>query len=93
MIPYDVLPQTVHAIARLLPASYSMAAYAGFALDGASILSPLWSLVILTAGGLLAFGLAIGLFNWDSHNSTARWHPALGLLAVLPYALGALLLG
>jgi ABC-2 type transport system permease protein len=40
----------------------------------------------------LAFGLAILLFNWDRQNRTARLHPAFGLLAMLPYVAGAVLL-
>ena len=58
-----------------------------------SRMTVLWSqLIILLASGVLAFGLAIYLFNWDRRNSTRRGHPLLALLALLPSAIGVLLL-
>ena len=36
--------------------------------------------------GILAFGLAIYLFNWDSRNAARRGHPLLALLADHGYA-------
>ena len=50
------------------------------------------SLAILLTSGILAFGLATYLFNWDRRNSTQRGHPLLALLALLPYVVGMLLL-
>ena len=47
----------------------------------------------ISAGGVLAFGLAIYLFSWDSHNATHRDHPLLALLAVAPYVVGLFLMG
>ena len=47
---------------------------------------------IWLAGGTLSFGLANYLFCWDSQNKTRRGHPALALLALLPYAVGVVLL-
>jgi len=46
----------------------------------------------LLASGVLAFGLAVYLFNWDRRNTTQRGHPLLALLALLPYAVGMILL-
>ncbi|MCB0004310.1 MAG: hypothetical protein KDH86_17340, partial [Anaerolineae bacterium] len=54
--------------------------------------NPLASVALLVAGGLLALVLAMLLFNWDRNNRTARLQPAFGLLAILPYVLGMLLL-
>ena len=54
--------------------------------------APWTSVLVLFAAGLLAFALAITLFNWDERNSTRRGHPALGLLALLPYVAGVLVL-
>jgi hypothetical protein len=45
----------------------------------------------LLLGGALAFILALFLFSWDSRNTTRRAHPLLGLAAVLPYVIQALL--
>jgi hypothetical protein len=69
-----------------------MNAFRGLAQDLAPDFDPVGSLIILLAGGVLAFGLAIYLFNWDRHNTTQRGHPLLALLALLPYAVGIFLL-
>lgn len=91
MLPYSQLPETAGRIARLLPATLAMNAFRGLAMDLTADFSTLGSLVILLAGGMLAFGLAIYLFNWDRHNATRRGHPLLALLILLPYAIGTFL--
>jgi hypothetical protein len=40
----------------------------------------------------LAFFLAWYLFSWDGRNSNRRAHPALALLALLPFAIGIFIL-
>lgn len=86
MVPSDVLPEAAAKVAQLLPASQAMNAFRGLAL-GLTVDSDPWgSLIVLLIGGVLAFGLAIYLFNWDSRNLTRRGHPLLALLALLPYA-------
>lgn len=92
MMPLAILPPGAQTLARLLPATYAMNAYNGLAYGLETPFSAWASLAILLAGGVLAFGLAILLFNWDRQNRTARLHPAFGLLAMLPYVAGALLL-
>lgn len=92
MMPYNMLPETMGKIAQLLPATYAMNAFRGLAQDFPADFDPLGSLIILLASGVLAFGLAIYLFNWDRHNSTQRGHPLLALLSLLPYVVGILLL-
>jgi hypothetical protein len=47
---------------------------------------------MLFVSGVLAFGLAVYLFSWDSRNTTRRGHPLLALLALLPYVIGIFLL-
>jgi hypothetical protein len=69
-----------------------MNAFRGLAQGLPADFDPLGSLIVLLASGVLAFALAVWLFNWDSHNRTQRGHPLLGLLALLPYALGVLFL-
>jgi hypothetical protein len=44
----------------------------------------------LAACGLLAFGLSVYLFNWDSKNSSRRGHPALAALVFVPLLVGIL---
>ena len=92
MIPYSMLPGTLGKIALLLPATHAMNIFQGLAQNQVTVFSLAGSIIILLAGGLLSFGLANYLFCWDSHNKTRRGHPALALLALLPYTLGIILL-
>jgi len=92
MIPYDMLPDALGKIALLLPATYAMNVFQGFAQNQVTALYPLWSVIILLAGGILSFILANHLFCWDSRNKARRGHPALASLALLPYILGMILL-
>lgn len=92
MLPYSMLPETVRKIAQLLPATQAMNAFRGLAHGLSADFDPWGSLIVLLASGVLAFGLAIYLFNWDRRNTTQRGHPLLALLALLPYAVGMILL-
>jgi ABC-2 type transport system permease protein len=88
MVPYDMLPDALSKIALLLPATHAMNVFQGFAQNHVTAFSPLWSVIILLAGGVLSFSMANYLFCWDNRNTTRRGHPALALLALLPYVLG-----
>lgn len=92
MIPMDVLPASVRPFALLLPASHAMQAYLGFAYEQATVLAPWIAVLVLAISGLIGFGLAIYLFNWDSKNEAQRGHPALALLALVPNIIAAVLL-
>ena len=92
MMPFAMLPPGAQTIARLLPATYAMDAYTGLAYGVPATFNPLTSLGLLVIGGLLALVLAVLLFNWDRSNRTARLHPAVALLAAVPYVLGMVLL-
>ncbi len=92
MVPVSMLPKGLAAVSRLLPATYAMQAYLGLAYGRSVEVDPWASVAVLALGGLLAFGLAILLFSWDSRNPTRRLHPALAVLALVPYALGIVLL-
>jgi hypothetical protein len=78
-------------IAQLLPATQAMNAFRGLAQNLTTDFNPLGSLLILLSSGLLAFALALYLFNWDRRNTTQRGHPLLALLVLLPYVIGILL--
>jgi len=91
MIPYSLLPDSVQRISRLLPATQAINAFQGLAMGRSPDFSPWASLATLFGGGFLALGLAVLLFSWDSRNSTRKAHPLLGLIALLPYLLQALL--
>jgi len=92
MLPASMLPAALGKIGMLLPSTHAMNLYRGLAGGQAALVDPLWSALILLAGGVLSFGLSILLFSWDSQNQTRRGHPLLALLALVPYALGAILL-
>jgi ABC-2 type transport system permease protein len=91
MMPYDMLPASAQTLARLLPATYGMIGFRQLAY-GHGGADGLWALVILVTGGVLAFGLAIWLFNWDRYNASRHRNPVFALLALLPYAAGMLFL-
>jgi ABC-2 type transport system permease protein len=92
MMPLDVLPASVRPVSALLPATQAMQAYLGLAYGQETVIAPWIAVVILLSGGVLAFGLAIYLFNWDSRNDVRRSHPLLALLALAPYVVGAFLM-
>ena len=62
----------------------------GLAYGQETVLDPVVSLLVLLSSGVLAFGLAIYLFSWDSRNAARRSHPLLALLVLVPYLLGIL---
>jgi ABC-2 type transport system permease protein len=92
MLPSSLLPEAFGKVGLLLPSSHAMNAFKGWALDQTASFDPLWSIIILLTGGILSWGLAIYLFSWDDRNATRRGHPALALVALLPYAIAAALL-
>lgn len=88
MFPYDMLPAAAGKIAQLLPATQAMNAFKGLAMGGVADFSPWGSVITLFASGLLAFGLAVYLFNWDRRNAAQRGHPLLALLCLIPFVIG-----
>ena len=92
MFPYSMLPEAMGKVSQLLPATQAVNAFRGLAQGLTADFDPWGSLIVLLASGVLAFGLAIYLFNWDRRNTTQRGHPLLALLALLPYAVGMILL-
>jgi ABC-2 type transport system permease protein len=88
MLPFSVLPPALAKVALVLPTTYAMDAFGGLAMGQTTGTHPWLSLAILAAGGLMAFGLSVFLFSWDSKNATRRAHPALAALALLPYVAG-----
>ncbi len=86
MIPHRQLPDATRKISKLLPATHAMNAFNSLAMGKEADFSPWGSVVVLLFGGLLAFALAVYLFNWDRHTAMRRGRPLLGLLALLPFA-------
>lgn len=93
MVPYDMLPGKMAKIAQLLPATHAMNAFRSLAYGQIADFNPTGSLVILLTSGLLAFGLAIYLFNWDKfHLTQHHGHQIMAFLVLLPYIIGIFLL-
>jgi ABC-2 type transport system permease protein len=91
MLDLELLPATGRGGAGLLPATYAMQAYRGLAYGAETILDPARSVIVLAVGGTVALGLAVALFSWDRKNATRRVHPAVALLAIVPYLAGTFL--
>jgi ABC-2 type transport system permease protein len=91
-VPAQMLPLVIKKISLLLPVTHSFNLFKYFSYQQYLGYDPVWSILILFAGGIIAFGLAIFLFNWDSKNNTRRGHPALAFLVLLPYITGAIFL-
>jgi ABC-2 type transport system permease protein len=85
MMPFDMLPASVRSVSALLPATHAMQAFQGLAFGQQTVMDPLVSLLVLLASGVVAFGLSIYLFSWDSRNASRRGHSVLALLALVPY--------
>jgi ABC-2 type transport system permease protein len=92
MVPSEVIPDTLATVARLLPATHAMNAMRGLAFGEATGVSPLGSLLVLIVGAALAVALAVRLFQWDRRAEGRHVRAAWGVLALLPYVAGALLL-
>lgn len=91
MIPLEMLPASVRPVSMLFPSTHAMQAYTGLAYGQATTINPWVSVAILLSSGLLAYGLAIYLFNWDNRNQVRRGHPALALLVLVPFLIGILI--
>ena len=91
MLPYEFLPEAAQALSRAFPPTHAMNAFKALAMGGRADFSAWGSVGILFLGGILAFGLAIYLFNWDRRNEARRGHPALALIALLPWLASMLL--
>jgi ABC-2 type transport system permease protein len=92
MVPTSMLSPILYRVALLLPTTYAMDAWQGLAFNMPVAFDPRWALLILFSAGVLAIGMAIYLFSWDSKNRQGGRNPLLGLAAMLPFVLGAILL-
>jgi ABC-2 type transport system permease protein len=93
MVPLSMLPGGLARLAAVLPPTHAMQAMIGLAYQQATPWNPSASVLVLAAGTILSFVMAIYLFNWDSQNISRRRHPALALIALAPYLVSVFLLG
>ena len=84
MFPAQLLPATLGKLALLLPSNHALNIVNGWVADGVLTFNADGSVAVLLVGGVLAFGLALYLFSWDSQNRSTRSR-AIALLALLPY--------
>jgi ABC-2 type transport system permease protein len=91
MIPVSMVPDVARKVAQLLPPTHGMNMFRAFAMGLEPAFSPRISLGVLVATCLLAFALAIYVFNWDRHNATRRGNPLMGLIVLVPAIVGILL--
>ena len=91
-VPAQMLPLVIKKVGILLPVTHSFNLFKYFSYQQYLGYDALWSMMILFAGGVISFGLAIFLFNWDSKNNTRKGHPAFAFLALVPYIVGAIFL-
>lgn len=87
MVPLSALPASIAPASMLLPTTHAMQAALGLAYHQETVIAPLVALMVLIGGGILAFGMATYLFNWDTRNASRRGHPLMALVAWLPYVL------
>ena len=91
-VPAQMLPLVIKKVGMLLPVTHSFNLFKYFSYQQYLGYDALWSMLILFTGGIISFGLAIFLFNWDSKNNTRKGHPAFAFLAIVPYIVGAIFL-
>ena len=90
MVPLETLPSGARVAALLLPTTWLAQLEQATVYGRAVLVDPGLAAGVLVASAVLAFGIAAYSFNWDRKNVTRRGHPALALLAILPFAIGML---
>ncbi len=91
MLPTSLLPEAAEKVSQILPSTHAMNAFSGLAMGGDALFDPWGSILVLLLSGVIAFGLAMFMFNWDSRNTSQRGHPVLVALALVPFVVGIFL--
>jgi hypothetical protein len=78
---------------RPLPASYAMEAFTGLAMGAESMVPPWVAAGFLTVGAAAALVLTRLCYAWDDHGAGRRLPPLVGVLAIVPNAVGAIAYG
>ncbi|GAP14122.1 ABC-type multidrug transport system, permease component [Longilinea arvoryzae] len=91
MIPLGMLPKGLAPVALLFPATHMMEAFRGAVMGLPTTTDPWLATVALLASGAIALGLSVHLFDWDSKPTGKPRARFLALLALLPFAVAALI--
>ena len=90
MVPMEALPDGAQVAALLLPTTWLAQLEQATVYGREIVVDPALAATVLIASTVLTFGIAAYSFNWDRKNATRRGHPALALLAILPFVAGIL---
>ncbi len=91
MMDLELIPEGIRSFSGLLPPAHAMQAYLGLAYRIDTPFDPAVSVSALAVGGVVAFAFARWLFSWDRASAGRTHHPAWALVAIVPYAVAALL--
>jgi len=90
MVPMDTLPRGAQVAALLLPTTWLAQLEQATVYGREVLVDPALAAAVLVASAVVTFAVAAYSFNWDRKNATRRGHPALALLAILPFVVGML---
>ena len=65
MIPFEMLPEKLQPIARLLPSTHSMNLFGIYSWNRGASIASVTSLAVLFGAGLLCLILSVVFFRWD----------------------------
>ena len=92
MVPSEAITGPLQTLSELLPTTYGMAAMRGLAYGQSSVLEPWGAIVVLLASAAIGIALALRLYRWDAREAARPGTRFLALLALLPFAVGAVVL-
>ena len=92
MFPHQMLPDVAQKAALLLPATHAMNLFNTMAMGIGGGFSPGGSVVVLSAGSILAFVFSIYLFRWDQYSRTHWGRSLTSVVFALPYLASVFLL-
>jgi ABC-2 type transport system permease protein len=90
MVPLETLPDGAQLAALLLPTTWLAQLEQATVYGREVLVDPALAAAVLVASAVLTFAVAAYSFNWDRKNTTRRGHPALALLAIVPFVAGIL---